>query len=67
MTRRKPPIELSPLSPQPKTVAYPPADIWKTKEEGVDFAFRGNLFVRRGNLVSRVTEVPVADSNTSGR
>jgi hypothetical protein len=40
----------------PKAVAipYPPAAIWKDKEQGVSFEFRGNTFVRRGMYVTRL-------------
>ena len=43
-------------SPLPKAVAipYPPASIWKDKEQGVSFEFRGNTFVRRGMYVTRL-------------
>jgi len=61
MTPRKPRPEVTPLPPQPKSVPYPPASIWKTKEEGVDFEFRGNTFARRGDRVARIFE-PAAKS-----
>ncbi len=68
MTSRKPRIEPPPPVPQPKSIPYPPASIWKGKEEGVSFNFRGNVFARRGNYVVQVLEsnvaatAPVADA-----
>lgn len=44
------------MAPPSKSVPYPPASIWKTKEEGASFEFRGNAFARRGNLVSLLTK-----------
>jgi hypothetical protein len=61
MTLRKPRIDPTPSPPEPKTVPYPPAAIWKTKEDGIDFAFRGNMFVRRGDRVSRIFETTDAN------
>jgi hypothetical protein len=72
MTTRKPRIEAAPQPALPKSVPYPPAAIWKTKEDGADFSFRGNTFVRRGDRVARVfepasgTPTPAAESKTSG-
>jgi hypothetical protein len=56
MTPRKPRTEAAQLPPQPKSVPYPPASIWKTKEDGADFEFRGNTFARRGDRVARIFE-----------
>lgn len=49
-------------SPMPKAIAipYPPAAIWKDKEQGVAFEFRGNTFVRRGMYVTRVAAEEVS-------
>ncbi len=54
MSSRKPRVEVTLPSAQAKAVPYPPASIWKTKEEGVGFDFRGNVFARCGNHVARV-------------
>jgi hypothetical protein len=47
-------------------VAYPPASIWKTKEEGATFEFRGNSFARRGNLVAHLP-APTANQADSAK
>lgn len=54
MTARK--SQSTASTPMPKSIAipYPPATIWKDKEQGVNFEFRGNTFVRRGMHVTRV-------------
>jgi hypothetical protein len=62
MTPRKPQSPVA-LPPPSKLVPYPPASIWKTKEEGASFEFRGNSFARRGNLV---THLPTVAGNESG-
>jgi len=62
MSRSKPRTEVSPLPPQPKTVPYPPPAIWKGKEDGVEFEFRGNKFVRLGARISRVFETPTVEA-----
>ncbi len=56
MTTRKSRTEPTPFPPQPKSIPYPPAEIWKTKEENVSFSFRGNNFARRGDRVHRLPE-----------
>lgn len=43
-----------PVVPQPKPIPFPPAAIWKNKEPGVTFEFRGNFFARHGMHVTRV-------------
>jgi hypothetical protein len=55
MTSRKPRPETALPARPAKLVPYPPASIWKTKEEGVVFQFRGNVFARRGNQVTQIT------------
>lgn len=54
MTARKTPPAASTPIPKAIAIPYPPATIWKDKEQGVSFAFRGNTFVRRGMHVIRV-------------
>ncbi|MGC4088632.1 MAG: hypothetical protein QM756_12185 [Polyangiaceae bacterium] len=64
MTSRKPRPAAPPPLPEPaaKAIPYPPAAIWKDKEQGVRFEFRGNSFVRRGSHVTRVLDT---DESTS--
>ena len=53
MTARKRPLPASSAPmPKPQAIAYPPASIWKEKEQGVGFEFRGNTFVRTGMHVT---------------
>ena len=66
MTARKARLDLPAPPPQPKAVPYPPATIWKTKEEGVAFDYRGNVFERRGNHVARVLAGGEAAEKTAG-
>ena len=62
MTARKRPLVSAPPMPKPQAIAYPPASIWKDKEQGVTFEFRGNTFARSG---AHVTLVPNPAEATS--
>jgi hypothetical protein len=64
MSTRKPRAAAAPEPPPQKLVPYPPPAIWKTKEEGAAFTFRGNTFMRRGDRVSY--QAPPADSGSQG-
>jgi hypothetical protein len=44
------------LESRPIPAAFPPDSIWRNWEEGKPNLFRGNLFRRQGNQVSRVTD-----------
>lgn len=55
MTARKAPPAPSPPLPKVAAIPYPPAAIWREKEQGISFEFRGNTFVRHGAHVTRLT------------
>ena len=56
MTARKPPPGSVAIAPLPKAVAYPPDSIWRTWQEGEPTLFRGNMFERRGQRVTRIVD-----------
>jgi hypothetical protein len=60
MTARKPRPAAVAVAPLPKAVAYPPDSIWRTWEDGKATLFRGNLFKRQGQRVTRVVDSPSA-------